>query len=348
MATRPRPHKVAIHGLAFSGKTSLCMRVKANTFNPDGCAATVLCDYLVCTVVVGAPTSSGRGRPMALQIYDTAGQEMFESGVALLMRDLRGSLVVFSLTDRRSYARAQLYAREVLAVSHDAVIVLVGNKLDLVDPACADTRHEDEEADALGPCIDLAATATARAAARAAPAGGSAARIDLFDAPQTYGRLATEHARRFGLERDADADADAGSDSDADSDLYSDASATSLDAYSGAVAGTTPLGAAPRRAVATSDAAAYAAANGYSYVETSALSGTRVIGAFRLLAERIAAAHPLVEAGAGVGTHSSVALGAMPDVPAMPSYYAADVDATLAALDVGLAETAPRKRECAC
>ena len=68
-----------------------------------------------------------------LDILDTAGQETFSAMREQYMRSGEGFLLVFSLTDRRSFEQAVIFHREILRVKDrdEFPVMLVGNKADL-------------------------------------------------------------------------------------------------------------------------------------------------------------------------------------------------------------------------
>ena len=68
-----------------------------------------------------------------LDILDTAGQEEFSAMREQYMRTGEGFLLVFSLTDRRTFEDASRFHREILRVKDrdEFPVMLVGNKADL-------------------------------------------------------------------------------------------------------------------------------------------------------------------------------------------------------------------------
>jgi small GTP-binding protein len=69
-----------------------------------------------------------------LQLWDTAGQEMFHSLVRTYFRNKIGAIVVFDSTDRETFISVRQWIKEIkLFCSPDIIITLVGNKIDLKD-----------------------------------------------------------------------------------------------------------------------------------------------------------------------------------------------------------------------
>ena len=68
-----------------------------------------------------------------MDILDTAGQEEFSAMREQYMRSGEGFLLVFSLSDRRSFEDAARFHKEILRVKDrdEFPVMLVGNKADL-------------------------------------------------------------------------------------------------------------------------------------------------------------------------------------------------------------------------
>ncbi|CAD8168033.1 unnamed protein product [Paramecium pentaurelia] len=79
-----------------------------------------------------------------LHIWDTAGQESFQSMIRSYYRNAIGCILVFDLTDRKSFESLIRWHNEVLACSgNDIQIIIVGNKHDLQN------KREVQEKEAL-------------------------------------------------------------------------------------------------------------------------------------------------------------------------------------------------------
>ncbi|KAH3665143.1 hypothetical protein OGATHE_003958 [Ogataea polymorpha] len=77
------------------------------------------------------------GVPSSLDILDTAGQEEYSSMRDLYMKTGEGFLLVFSLTDRKTFEEISSFYNQIMRVKGEQVafppLILVGNKSDLVD-----------------------------------------------------------------------------------------------------------------------------------------------------------------------------------------------------------------------
>lgn len=127
---RSRPAlKTAILGEYSVGKTSLLQRFINNTFSFD-VPVTVGLGHLMTEVRIRA--SDGSAQTVPLNVWDTAGQEHYHSLTSIVLHDLKGVLIVFALDNLQSYQCAQTWVQNVRDNCDNPVIVLVGNKLDLI------------------------------------------------------------------------------------------------------------------------------------------------------------------------------------------------------------------------
>ena len=137
MPVPPPSYKVAVFGRFGVGKTSLIERYVRDQFSVS-VPATVGLHFTTTTLRLAD------GRELGLNIWDTAGQERYDSLSTSIMHDLYGAIVVFALDDRRSFEECASWARKVRSYGAATPILLVGNKLDLVDAAeCARASGSD-------------------------------------------------------------------------------------------------------------------------------------------------------------------------------------------------------------
>ena len=86
---------------------------------------------------------------MKLSLWDTAGQETYKSVTRSYFRGASGALLVFDLTRRESFGHVTDWLNDLRQIAEpDIVVVLVGNKSDLVlastDP---DSTNDDDDDD---------------------------------------------------------------------------------------------------------------------------------------------------------------------------------------------------------
>jgi small GTP-binding protein len=115
--------RVVLIGDASVGKTSLFNRLIEHRFHEGG-AATVGASWHGYTTTVN-------GRETSFQIWDTAGQEKFRSLAPIYFRASKGAIVVFDVTNRKSFeAVGGWVATFKETAGPDAAVVIVGNKCD--------------------------------------------------------------------------------------------------------------------------------------------------------------------------------------------------------------------------
>lgn len=116
------------------GKTSIIHRFKYDHFE-DNYNATIGIDFITQKMYI-------EDRVITLNLWDTAGQEKFKSLIPSYIKDSQAIVVVYDITSRESYESVEKWmqdARELRDVDQ-ALIVLVGNKSDLVGPELVDAE----------------------------------------------------------------------------------------------------------------------------------------------------------------------------------------------------------------
>ncbi|OVA14200.1 Small GTPase superfamily [Macleaya cordata] len=73
-------------------------------------------------------------RTIRLQLWDTAGQERFRSLIPSYIRDSSVAVIVYDVANRQSFLNTSKWIEEVRTErGSDVIIVLVGNKTDLLE-----------------------------------------------------------------------------------------------------------------------------------------------------------------------------------------------------------------------
>lgn len=120
--------KIIMIGPANSGKTSIVRRYVDKKFNDDY-KVTVGFDYMNKDITIGK-------KKINIQLWDTAGTEMFQSLSSSYYRNSYGALVVFDVLDRKSFESLNTwinYYREHRDQKYEELIYLIGNKIDSKD-----------------------------------------------------------------------------------------------------------------------------------------------------------------------------------------------------------------------
>ncbi|XP_043916664.1 ras-related protein Rab-17-like [Protopterus annectens] len=119
-----RTAKVVLLGSSGVGKSSIALRYIKDEFKSE--VPTVGCAYLTQVVCMNSTR-------LKLELWDTAGQEIYHSVTPLYYRGACAALIVYDITRMETFMRAQLWLKELRNADHEnkAVIALVGNKTDL-------------------------------------------------------------------------------------------------------------------------------------------------------------------------------------------------------------------------
>ena len=73
------------------------------------------------------------------RIWDTAGQEKFRTMAKSFYQQADGAILVFDLTDEKSFDKLHSWAKNIREVASESIIkYLVGNKLDLTEDRVVD------------------------------------------------------------------------------------------------------------------------------------------------------------------------------------------------------------------
>mmetsp|Transcript_130714 Transcript_130714/g.378176 ORF Transcript_130714/g.378176 Transcript_130714/m.378176 type:complete len:221 (-) Transcript_130714:16-678(-) len=121
-----RLYKIVLVGDVSVGKTHLLSRYMRDEL-PKAPAATIGVEFATRTVRL--PVGSVKA-----QIWDTAGQEAYRAITRAHYRRAAGAVLVYDVTRQGTFQSCAKWVQEVReGASPDAVIHLVGNKVDLVD-----------------------------------------------------------------------------------------------------------------------------------------------------------------------------------------------------------------------
>ncbi|XP_032549390.1 ras-related protein Rab-17 isoform X1 [Chiroxiphia lanceolata] len=117
-------YKVVLLGSMSVGKSSLAYRYVRNDFREF--LPTVGCSFFTRTHDLEAAT-------VKFEIWDTAGQEKYQSVCHLYYRNAHAALLVYDIAKKETFKKAKLWLEELEKkfLPDEIVIALVGNKTDL-------------------------------------------------------------------------------------------------------------------------------------------------------------------------------------------------------------------------
>ncbi|XP_068877540.1 ras-related protein Rab-17 [Aphelocoma coerulescens] len=142
----PRPsymYKVVLLGSMSVGKSSLAYRYVKNDFRE--LLPTVGCSFFTQTLNLDEAT-------VKFEIWDTAGQEKYQSVCHLYYRDAHAALLVYDIAKKQTFSRAKVWLEELEKkfLPDEIVIALVGNKTDLAAEREVTTEEGEEFAQTKG------------------------------------------------------------------------------------------------------------------------------------------------------------------------------------------------------
>jgi small GTP-binding protein len=136
------PYKVVLLGDSWVGKSSIIVRFTEGKFDPN-CQATVRAGVSTKKLPIGR-------RSITLNIWDTAGQEVYHSLAPIYCKGAHAALLVYSVTDDGSFQRARDWNQELHhAIGDDVKVYVVANKIDL-EPRIVSSDRGCQFADSIG------------------------------------------------------------------------------------------------------------------------------------------------------------------------------------------------------
>ncbi|KAL7121640.1 hypothetical protein ACP275_02G193100 [Erythranthe tilingii] len=138
--------KVVVIGDSAVGKTQLLSRFAKNEFCLDS-KSTIGVEFQTRTVTINS-------KLIKAQIWDTAGQERYRAVTSAYYRGAVGAMLVYDVTKRESFDHVARWVEELRAhADNSIVIMLVGNKADLVELRRVKTEDAVEFAEKQGLCF---------------------------------------------------------------------------------------------------------------------------------------------------------------------------------------------------
>ncbi|KAH6791572.1 RAB GTPase-like protein A3 [Perilla frutescens var. hirtella] len=135
--------KVVVIGDSAVGKTQLLSRFARNEFCLDS-KSTIGVEFQTRTVTINS-------KLIKAQIWDTAGQERYRAVTSAYYRGALGAMLVYDVTKRQSFDHVARWVEELRAhADTSTVIMLIGNKADLVELRAVPTEDAVEFAEAQG------------------------------------------------------------------------------------------------------------------------------------------------------------------------------------------------------
>ncbi|KAL1918115.1 uncharacterized protein VTP21DRAFT_3381 [Calcarisporiella thermophila] len=135
--------KLLLIGDSGVGKSCLLLRFSDDSFTPSF-ITTIGIDFKIRTIELD-------GKRVKLQIWDTAGQERFRTITTAYYRGAHGILLVYDVTDERSFKNIHnWYSNVEQHANEDVNKILIGNKCDMHDKVVVSSEQGQALAHELG------------------------------------------------------------------------------------------------------------------------------------------------------------------------------------------------------
>jgi len=135
--------KVIVVGNGQVGKTSMITRFAKGIFTNEY-KKTIGVDFLEKKDFLTAV-----GEDVTFLLWDTAGQEEYDAITRTYYKGAGACILAFSTTDRASFDAIESWHQKVTEECGNIVMVLVQNKVDLMDDACMEVREVEYKAQKL-------------------------------------------------------------------------------------------------------------------------------------------------------------------------------------------------------
>ena len=148
----PKTVKAVLLGEAGVGKTCLISRFVNNIFE-NNTMTSVSASYATKTMVF----KDLGGKSIKFEIWDTAGQERYRSISKLLYKDAEITILVYDITQRRTYDEIKDYWYKEIKENSQGNIILgvAGNKCDLYEDEKVSEEEARDFADEIGAIFQL-------------------------------------------------------------------------------------------------------------------------------------------------------------------------------------------------
>ena len=118
--------QLLIIGDSFVGKTSILDRYANNRFNSNYLATIGLENFTKDEVI--------NGKTVRIKIWDTAGQEKFQSLTKGFFRNAQGIMVVYDVTKSETYQNIKYWTQSIKthlgSETDNIAVIIIGNKID--------------------------------------------------------------------------------------------------------------------------------------------------------------------------------------------------------------------------
>jgi len=126
------------------GKTSFIIRYTENSFS-DTYLTTLGIDYKTKIITLE------NNKSYSINFFDTAGQEKYKSLAVNTIKKAHGVILMYDVTDKKSFEAISTWMKNAIDIKgKDFPVMLVGNKIDLVDRREVSTEEGENTASQYG------------------------------------------------------------------------------------------------------------------------------------------------------------------------------------------------------
>ena len=146
MSEQKLTYKMIILGDAAVGKTSLFKKLTTEQFDPK-VISTIGIDKRTLSIVIN--TEDEGEKDLDIYLFDTAGEERYRTISVSYFRDSKGLLMMYDITKNESFQNIEDWLKNIkesLGDNDDYLMILLGNKLDLVNINKDEREVDTEEA----------------------------------------------------------------------------------------------------------------------------------------------------------------------------------------------------------
>ena len=145
-------YKIILIGNTDVGKTALFKKMETGEFSDKNISTIGVAKKTLDTPVEVDINGKKIKKNICVSLYDTAGQEKFKSITLNYFKETEGIILMYDITKRESFDNVEAWInsiKESIGSSHSSeyVIILMGNKLDLVDENSNNRKVTEYEAE---------------------------------------------------------------------------------------------------------------------------------------------------------------------------------------------------------
>jgi small GTP-binding protein len=134
--------KVVMLGDSGVGKTALVSHISKDSF-PDAHTPTIGSQFTALTLEI-------QDRKLTLELWDTAGQEVYRSLVGFYTRDAKGAFLVMDVTREDTFQGLHQWITWAIAQAPGIKILIFANKIDLAEDRCVSSERIQDLAKSKG------------------------------------------------------------------------------------------------------------------------------------------------------------------------------------------------------